>query len=116
YSYTKEHLLELYQAASQTPGWPAAAVADFFLADWNPRVPSAAVAGEAGATAGAGTDDAGPWSKDKDKDDTTGLDGRKGVRGVIPKIGPEVCWDHAGGLQPLTMKEMTASEREAVHL
>ncbi|KAI5300716.1 hypothetical protein KEM55_005611, partial [Ascosphaera atra] len=121
--YTKDQLLSIYKSASQTPGWPASAVADFFLADWNMRVPSAAVltavgaAGE-GELAGAAADSTGPWGKDgkeKDKDkEGTGLgtDRERGVRSLAQRVGPEICWDHSGACAPLTLKEMEDEEKE----
>lgn len=62
-------------------------MADFFLADWNPRDPS------------ANMDLPEPWKAPDFKEN----------HNTVP---PEVCWDHSGQMLPLSLSDMTDEEKE----
>jgi PERQ amino acid-rich with GYF domain-containing protein len=84
--YTKEQLLGLYKNQREWDNW-GKNVTDYFMADWNPR---------------DGAPPAAAWGKkdDQQKDSS----------------GPEVCWDHAGQVQPLALVEMNEDEKDVRNL
>ncbi|THC92047.1 hypothetical protein EYZ11_008485 [Aspergillus tanneri] len=81
--YSKEQLLELYKAQRDS-GALNKNVADYFVADWNPRPDTSPVNGA--------------WGRREDSKDNPS--------------GPEVCWDHDGHMEPLGLVDMTDDERE----
>ncbi|KAL8947303.1 MAG: hypothetical protein Q9222_006399 [Ikaeria aurantiellina] len=82
--YSKDQLLDLFRAQAKT-GSSNANINELFVEGWNP-------ASVNGASNGG-------WSrKDEFKDGT---------------IGPEICWDHGGNVQPLALVDMTEQEKEA---
>lgn len=83
--YTKDHLLNLYKIQRDS-GNLGKNVADYFVADWNPHVETAAAFLN------------GTWEKRDDHKE--------------PSTGPEVCWDHGGHSEPLGLAGMTDDEKE----
>lgn len=81
--YSKEQLLGLYKSQREWDNW-GKNVTDYFMADWNPR---------------DGTPPTSAWGKkdDQQKDNSS---------------GPEICWDHAGQVQPLALVEMNEEEKD----
>ncbi|KAK2758244.1 hypothetical protein FQN54_004089 [Arachnomyces sp. PD_36] len=57
-------------------------LSDCFMADWNPR---------------DGTPPTAAWGKKDEKENSS---------------GPEICWDHAGQIQPLALMEMNEEEKD----
>ncbi|KAJ5290807.1 hypothetical protein N7478_000058 [Penicillium angulare] len=80
--YSKEQLLDMYKAQRES-GSLGKHVEDYFMGDWDPHTVSAAVNGA--------------WGKRDDHKSSA---------------GPEVCWDHGGQAEPLSLDDMTDSERE----
>ncbi|EEP81623.1 predicted protein [Uncinocarpus reesii 1704] len=81
--YSKDQLLSLYKSQKESKDW-GKHVTDYFMADWNPLEESPAANGG--------------WGKRDDFKDSHG--------------GPEVCWDHDGKIEPLTLMVMTQEEKE----
>ncbi|KAL4978522.1 hypothetical protein BDW66DRAFT_129760 [Aspergillus desertorum] len=81
--YSKEQLLDLYKAQRDS-GVLNKNVADYFVADWNPHIETPTANGA--------------WGKRDDHKDNP--------------IGPEVCWDHGGQVEPLGLVDMTEGEKE----
>ncbi|KAJ5084044.1 hypothetical protein NUU61_008623 [Penicillium alfredii] len=81
--YSKDQLLELYRAQRES-GSLNKNVEDYFVADWDPHMVTPSVNGA--------------WGKRDDHKNTS--------------AGPEVCWDHGGQVEPLSLADMTDSEKE----
>ncbi|KAJ5583525.1 hypothetical protein N7535_002145 [Penicillium sp. DV-2018c] len=81
--YSKDQLLELYKAQREE-GSLTKNVEDYFVAEWDPHTVS--------------TPANGAWGKRDDHKNNA--------------AGPEVCWDHAGQVEPLGITGMTDDERE----
>ncbi|KAJ5353703.1 hypothetical protein N7541_006267 [Penicillium brevicompactum] len=81
--YSKDELLELYKSQRDV-GSLNRNVEEYFVADWDPHTVSAPANGA--------------WGKRDDHKNGS--------------AGPEVCWDHAGQVEPLGLTGMTEDERE----
>ncbi|KAL8711887.1 MAG: hypothetical protein Q9220_003831 [cf. Caloplaca sp. 1 TL-2023] len=82
--YSKDQLLDLFRAQAKV-GSSSASISDLFVDGWNPASTN-------------GTSNGGWSRKDEFKDGT---------------IGPEICWDYSGNVQPLALVDMTEQEKEA---
>ena len=81
--YSKDQLLDLFRS-QMTSGPTATNVCELYMEGWNPGVVN-------GTTNGG-------WGKRDDHKD--GL------------MGPEICWDYEGKVQPLALVEMNDQEKE----
>ncbi|KAL8679347.1 MAG: hypothetical protein Q9186_004352 [Xanthomendoza sp. 1 TL-2023] len=81
--YSKDQLLDLFRA--QIKGSSSTHVSDLFVDGWHP--------------ASANGMSNGGWSRKEELKEGS--------------AGPEMCWDHDGKVQPLSLSEMTEQEKEA---
>ncbi|KAJ5540952.1 hypothetical protein N7494_006028 [Penicillium frequentans] len=80
--YSKDQLIDLYKVQRES-GSLGKNVEDYFVADWDPHMVPTPVNGA--------------WGKRDDHKTSA---------------GPEVCWDHGGQAEPLSLSDMTDSEKE----
>lgn len=80
--YSKDQLIDLYKVQRES-GSLGKNVEDYFVADWDPHMVPTPVNGA--------------WGKRDDHKTSA---------------GPEVCWDHNGQAEPLSLSDMTDSEKE----
>lgn len=81
--YSKEDLLNIFRGQRDS-GVLGKQLGDHYLASWNPLEESPATNGT--------------WGKKEDQKESP--------------PGPEVCWDHLGRHEPLSLIDMTEDERE----
>ena len=81
--YSKDQLLDMFRAQGRA-GQINHNVSDLFVDGWNP--------GSVNGTVNGG------WGRKEDQKE--------------PSNGPEVCWDHEGSVQPLSLIEMSEEEKQ----
>lgn len=83
--YSKDQLLDLYKGQRDAAEWNKK-VTDIFMASWNPL------------DANSPANGSGAWGKRDDHKDNS--------------LGPEICWDHGGQVEPLGLISLNDEEKE----
>ena len=92
--YSKDQLLDIYKALRDS-GILGKNLADYFVADWDPHLASP-------------TTNGGAWGKRDDHRNNHS----SSTHHKDNHVGPEICWDHGGQVEPLGLLVMPDDEKE----